>query len=64
MTNDVTSGSSSEGKCCFKDQEGDVGEPILRQPDAITIRIMEARGHLHGDNRWDRGEQSGEDHQA
>lgn len=26
-----TSASSSEGKCCFKDQKGDVAEPILRQ---------------------------------
>lgn len=57
MTGNGTCASSSEGKRCFKDQKGDVAEPILRETRHITVGIMEAGGHQHGDNRWDRGEQ-------
>lgn len=33
------------------------------KPGTITVRIMEAGGHQHGGNRWDRGEQRRMDHE-
>ncbi len=65
MTSNTTPVNSSKVKCHLKDKDVPLGRQSGDKPGSITIRKMEARGHLHGNNKWDGGEQSrGEDDQT